>query len=211
MDYSQYKQFEFRRKFWKLFGAQINIFDPLSQQQIGFIKMKAFKLKEDIRIYRDPGMQQELLRIQARNVIDFGATYDVIDSTSSQTLFSYRRKGLRSTFVRDHWLLLDPAGNQVGEIQETSSQLAIMRRWFGIIPYVGDLIELIFAFVPQTYSFYQNDQTGQPKVGATVVHRKNPFIVKMGVDMTNPEINMDHRVVFAGSALLAINDAAKNS
>ena len=113
--------------------------------------------------------------------------------------------------MRDNWLLLDAAGNQVGAIEETSSMLAVMRRWLGIVPYLGDLIELIFAFIPQTYSFVQNDSSGQPKVGATVVHRKNPFIVKMGVDMTNQPINMDHRIIFAGAALLAINDAAKNA
>lgn len=112
MDYSQYKQIEFRRKFWKLFGAQINVVDPTSQQQLGLIRMKAWKLKEDIRLYRDDSQTEEIMRIGARSVIDFGATYDVFDSPTNQQLLSARRKGLRSTFVRDHWLLLDTGGQE---------------------------------------------------------------------------------------------------
>jgi hypothetical protein len=102
MDYSQLRQLEFRRKFWVLVGAKIHITDPLSAREVGFIKMKAWKLREDIRLYTDESMQTELLRIHARNIIDFGATYDVVDSFSNQIVYSLKRKGLKSTFVRDH-------------------------------------------------------------------------------------------------------------
>lgn len=211
MDYAHYKQFEFRRKFWKILGAQISVFDPLTEAPLAFIKMKALRLKEDIGIYSDSSQSQELMRIKARSVIDFGATYDVTDSKTSQIIFSFQRKGLRSTFVRDKWNLLDTGGNVVGALQETSKGLAFARRYLGLIPYIGELLDLIFAFAPQTYDILQNGPDGQPKVGAKIIHRKNPFIVKMGVDMNNAEIEMDHRIVFAGTALLSINDAIKSS
>ncbi len=212
VDYSAHSKFEFRRKFWKIFGAKITVFDPASETPLAYIKMKALKLREDIGIYTDRSQSQELMRIKARQVIDFGATYDVTDSTSGQIIFSLQRKGLRSTFVRDRWNILEPISNSiVGTVQETSSGLAIARRWFGIVPYVGELIELIFAFIPQTYSIFQNGPDGQPQLGATIIHRKNPLVVKMAVDMTGTQINMDHRIVFASTSLLSINDAVKNS
>jgi hypothetical protein len=58
MDYSQYPRFELRRKFWKFFGAEISVVPAGSTDVIGFIKMKAFKLREDVRLYRDKSMAQ---------------------------------------------------------------------------------------------------------------------------------------------------------
>lgn len=43
-----------RRRFWTLFGAKFDIYDAAGRQ-IGFSKQKAFKLKEDIRVFKDEG------------------------------------------------------------------------------------------------------------------------------------------------------------
>jgi len=92
MDYTQLKKLEFRRKYWKIAGAEIYVDDPNTQQEVGYIKMKAWKLREDIRLFSDRSMQREILQIHARQIIDFGATYDVTDSSTGQQFFSMRRK-----------------------------------------------------------------------------------------------------------------------
>lgn len=206
MDYGAYKQIEFRRKFWKFFGAEISVTDSSGAQLLGFIKMKAFKLKEDIRLYRDKTMAQELFAIHARSIIDFGAIYDVTDSTTSQPIFSLRRKGLRSTFVRDYWELFDPAGQQIGFIQETSSGLAIARRY---IEAVIEVAGLIFMFVPQTYDMYINTPDGGQALIGQVTHRKNPFIVKMSLNTATAQVAVDPRIAVAATTLLSVVDAAK--
>jgi hypothetical protein len=205
MDLSQYKQLEFRRKFWRIFGAEINIVDPVSGQMVGFIEMKAWKLREDIRIYTDRSKTQEILSIRARNIIDFGATYDVYDSATGQALFYLRRKGLKSAFVRDHWDIFTSQDQPYGSVQETSGGLALLRRYIGVI--FGDLGELVFAFVAQTYQV--KDTTGN--VAAELTHRKNPLVVKFGYDTTNQTASLDWRVDMATVALLSIIDAAKNN
>lgn len=210
MDFTNYQQIEFRRKFWKLFGAAIDMTDPTSGTTLGFIKMKAFKLKEDISVYTDRTETQEYMRIKARQVIDFGATYDIYDSLSGLPIMSLQRKGLKSTFVRDYWNMFDANGQKAGYIQETSSTLAIMRRWLGILPYVGDFVDLVFAFWPETYSIYHGFPGGEVLVG-NIVHRKNPFVVKMGLTFTPGESPMDKRIGVAATSLLAIVDANKNS
>ncbi|MDB5185338.1 MAG: hypothetical protein JWN38_1146 [Candidatus Saccharibacteria bacterium] len=210
MDYSQHKQIDFRRKFLKLFGAEIRLSDAHTEEALGIIKMKAWKLREDIRLYRDDSLQQELLRISARQIIDFGATYDVFDSAQGQPLFSLRRKGLKSTFVRDHWDLLDAHGGVFGNVQETSSGLALARRWLEVLPF-GDIIALIFAFVPQTYTISTSDGQGGLALAGTIIHRKNPVIVKMHLDTTQAQATLDPRVCLSASALLSVIDAAKNN
>jgi len=207
MDYSQYKNYELRRKFWKLFGAEISVVEPNSEAQIGFIKMKAWKLREDVRFYHDKTMQQEVFAIHAKQIIDIGATYDVIDSASQQNIFSLKRRGLKSIFVRDHWDILDTQGNIIGAVQETSGKLALLRRWLGAI---SDLFDLIFMFVVQSYDITIN-QAGAPVLAARITHRKNPFIVKMSVDCSVAQTTTDPRIVLASASMLSIVDAAKNN
>lgn len=210
MDYSAYKQLEFRRKFWKLVGAEISITDPHGQQEVGYIRMKAWKLREDIRILRNRTDQQAVVQIRARQIIDIGATYDVTDSSTQQLIFSARRKGLKSIFVRDHWDLLDASGNTFGELQETSSGLALARRWLELLP-LGEFIALIFAFVPQTYVMNATQPDGSKLLIGTILHRKNPVVVKMNLDTSGAQTQVNPYLPMAMTALLSIVEASKNS
>lgn len=208
MDYTHYKLLEFRRRFWVFIGAKINIVAPEDgtnpEQNVGFINMQGWKLREDIRIYRDESMQQEILRIHARNIVDFAATYDIFEGDNDKPAYSLRRKGLKSTFVRDHWDVLDADGNQIGDVQETSGGLAIVRRYISIIPFVGPVADLALAFAPQTYRI-----TMGGKLIAKLTHHKNPVIIKLTLDTTDAEAPVDARLTVATTALLSIIDANK--
>jgi hypothetical protein len=208
MDYSQYKLLEFRRKFWVIVGAKIHVTDPASERNVGFIQMKAWKLREDVRLFTDETMQQEVIRIHARTIIDIGATYDVFDSRTGEMPYSLRRKGLKSIFVRDHWDILDPNGNIIGEVQETSSGLALARRWLGIIPYVGPIIDLALAFFPQTYVINVITANGKALL-ANLTHRKNPFIVKMSLDTSAAQVPVDPRLTLSITSMLSVIDGVK--
>jgi hypothetical protein len=209
MDYSKYKKLELRRKFWKFFGAEIKIVDPASETLVGFIRMKAWKLREDVRLYSDESMTNEVMAIHARQIIDFGATYDVTDSAGGGTpLFSLKRKGFRSALVRDTWEILDPAGTVVGMVRETSGNLAIVRRWLGAI---SDVFDLIFAFVKQTYEITYAPAGQPPVVIAELEHTKNPFVVKLVVDTSMAPDKTDGRITVAAGAMLSVIDATKNN
>ena len=72
-----------RKKFWQFFGGSFYIYDP-NGALVLFSKMKAFKLKEDIRVFTDETLQTEALSIQARSVLDFSGSYDVYDGASGR-------------------------------------------------------------------------------------------------------------------------------
>ncbi|MBR4219557.1 MAG: hypothetical protein IKR81_00285 [Victivallales bacterium] len=173
-----------RRKFFKLFGAAFHIYDPQGQL-IGFSNQKAFKLKEDIRVYTDESMSKELLFIQARHVIDFSASYDVYDSATGQHLGIWQRKGIMS-LVRDNWILFDPQGNQIGEIKEDSLLLALVRRF-------------IINLLPQDYSLNYGPQNTPV---ASFSQCFNPFIFKMKV-IVPPNCPLLPQLVLAGGILLS--------
>lgn len=116
---------------------------------------------------------------------------------------------MKSAFVRDHWDLLDGQGKQIGAVQESSSGLALLRRWLDLIPIVGPIGELVLMFVPQTYDVLAGEP-GSEQIAAVITHRKNPVIVKLGLDKTTSKAQIDPRVNLAVAALLSTIDAAKN-
>lgn len=197
---------EFRRKFFKLFGAEIAVKNLETDELWGVIRLKAWRLREDIRLYAGYETNQTWLRLHARQIVDFGATYDAYESNAAEPRYGFRRKGLRSTFVRDHWTVMDPSGKLIAEARETSSALALSRRYLGIIPVVGEVFDLALAFAPQTYQITTVDGT----VLARIVHRKNPLVVKMELDSTTAPISYDPTIGLAMTALLSTIDATKN-
>ena len=115
-----------RRRFWTLFGAKFDIYDAAGRQ-IGFSKQKAFKLKEDIRVFTDESATEPFLLIQARNIIDFSAAYDVFGRAGVR-LGTWKRKGWKS-LMRDTWVVEDGEGREVATLQEDSLFLALVRRF----------------------------------------------------------------------------------
>jgi len=188
IDRFRHDQYTFRRKVLTLVGAKVHVFDP-DNQLVMFSKLKAFKLKEDIRLYADESMAEELLTIQARNVIDFSAAYDVVDPKTNEHIGTIRRKGLKS-MVRDEWELLDHEDQLLAVIQEDSTWMALLRRFV-------DLVTLVF---PQKYTMTSD---GLPL--GSFKQNYNPFVTKIAVDFTDDrEKLLDRRLGLAAGILLCV-------
>ena len=86
----QHSLYTIRRKVFKILGGAFHIYGPAGEL-IGYSKQKAFKLKEDIRVFTDESCTVELLTIQARNIIDFSAAYDVTDPAGGGVIGTLRR------------------------------------------------------------------------------------------------------------------------
>ena len=113
-----------RRKVLKFFGGAFHIYDPNGEVAF-YSKMKAFKLKEDIRLYTGEDMQTEILTILARQIIDISAAYDVIDATTGAKVGALKRRGLKS-ILKDEWIIMDAEDREIGLIKEDSAFLALV-------------------------------------------------------------------------------------
>lgn len=126
------RSYRIRRKLLKIFGASFHIYD--GDLVVGYSKQKAFKLKEDIRVYTDDMMTEELLTISARQMIDFHAAYDIVDPRDGSKVGAARRKGMAS-LLRDSWEVLDTEDRVIGRLQEDSTGMALLRRFLSnLIP-----------------------------------------------------------------------------
>ncbi len=180
-----------RRKVLTLAGAKFHVFDP-GGNLLFFSKMKAFKLREDIRVYRDESMADELLLIQARQIIDFSAAYDVLDSKTREKIGVFKRKGMKS-ILRDEWIIMDAGDRTIGTIREDSLLKSLLRRF-------------LTNLIPQSFHVEMQEQT-------VCVYKQNfnPFVLKLDVDFSLDTRSLfDRRLGIAGAILLGAMEGRQN-
>jgi hypothetical protein len=166
-----------RRKVLKILGASFEIFDT-QDRLIAFCSQKAFKLKEDIRVFEDAAQTQPLLTIKARQAIDFSASYDIVDATTGVKVGAARRRGFKS-MVRDSWELLDAEDLPLDKLEEDSTAKALARRFLSNL-------------IPQ--SFHTSS-------GVRFKQRFNPFIFRLEVHVGGADV--DRRLILGVAALIA--------
>ena len=135
----QYSKYTLKRQVLALSG-KFRLYDD-SGELVLYSQQKMFKLKEDIRVFSDETMVREVLSIHARQMIDFAAAYDVIDSVSGQKVGALRRKGFRS-MIRDEWEILDAGDQIIGILREDSPLKSLLRRLLlgSLLPQSYDLL-----------------------------------------------------------------------
>ena len=109
----QFPTYLLRRQAIALTG-KFRFYDPAGRV-VMFSEQKMFRLREDIRVYDGEDKAREVLSIKARQIMDFSAAYDVVDTELNQKAGALRRKGLRS-LLRDEWEVLDANDNVIGQL-----------------------------------------------------------------------------------------------
>lgn len=173
--------YRIRRKVLKLAGASFHVFD--GETPVAFCSQAAFKLREDIRLFADDTKTRELLAIRARQVLDFKASYDVVDSRTQARVGVLRRRGFAS-LARDSWEVLDEGERPLGRVEEDSMAMALLRRFLSNL-------------IPQ--AFHLRGPSGGV---ATFRTRFNPVVYSLEVRVPS-DVAIDRRLVFATAILLA--------
>ena len=174
-------EYVFRRKVLKLFGAAFHVYDKAGNV-VMYSKQKAFKLKEDIRIFDNEQMSRELISILTPNIIDLWARYNIKDSLNGEAAGEIKRKAIASMF-RDEWEICAVGGNKIAVMIEKNYAMAFLAR---IIP-----------LMPQVYVILDNNGVVQ----AEIERHFNPIVLKYTMKIIpNPAI--DRRLMIACGILL---------
>jgi uncharacterized protein YxjI len=183
-------QFTLKKQALALTGV-FRIYDATGNV-IAYSRQKMFKLREDIRVYSDESQSQEILYIQARQIIDFSAAYDVRDSRENRLVGTLRRRGFRS-MLRDQWDVLGPGDQQIGTLIEDDATRALLRRL------------LLGRLLPQSYDLLIGEQAA-----AKLTQRFNFFRYELDIDFTGGHM-IDHRLGIAAAILLAAIEGKQES
>lgn len=178
----QQDSFVARQKIFTL--APKFVFFDQEGKVLAFLRKKVFSWKDDIRVFTDETQSFELLRIKGRQIIDFGASFDVTDPIAGQKVGTLKRRGWKS-LLRAEWDILDANEMEMGKIREDSAFLALVRRLLGHL-------------IPQGYTF---ELHGRP-VGKAQ-RTWNFLIPTMQIDFADdPGKSLDRRLVVAAIVLL---------
>ncbi len=188
----QFPNYLLKRQVFALTG-RFRFYDP-SDNLVMFSEQKMFKLREDIRVYSDENKTNEVLSIKARQIIDFSAAYDVMDTAYNQKVGALRRKGW-SSMLRDEWQVLDASDNQIGVMFEDSMGMALLRRF------------LLGSWLPQNFDI----TLGETRV-ADLKQNFNLFRYELNLDFSmDPSQRLDRRLGIAAGILLAAVEGRQSS
>jgi uncharacterized protein YxjI len=163
--------------------------DGSEGQLLALAEQKRMKLKEEVVFYADESKTRRVFSFKARQRLDVHAEHDVHDEQGRPLgMFS---KDFGASLLRSTWHLSAPGIEAVG--RERNQLIAILRRIWDFIPYVGDI------WVPFVFHFdFVDKATGQP-----VLTSERRMSLRDRYTVTVPDPRVDFRV--AASMAVALD------
>lgn len=154
---------------------------------LALAQQKRVAFKEEVRFFADESKRTVIFSFKARQRLDFGATYDVLDA-SGNPIGSFR-KNFGASLLRSTWQLEAPGIQAVGS--ERSQGVAIARRLWEFVPFL-DAIPAPFLF-----HFDFRDPAGQ-----VVLSSERKPSLRDRYDVTIPGARVDWRLAAAMAVAL---------
>jgi uncharacterized protein YxjI len=151
---------------------------------VAFVRQKKLAIKEDIRFYADESQTEELFRIKARALMEFGGRYDV--TTPAGEKVGVLGKVFGKSLLRSTWSIMDANEQELAIAKERSQFWAIVRRVVDAVPY-GDFIPILFHFTIDAGDQHLGELTR--KVGI-----RDTYTLDLSGD---PERRIDRRLAIA--------------
>jgi uncharacterized protein YxjI len=177
-------KYTIKRKFWSFLERVFRVFTA-DGQLIMYVQHPVLKLREEFQVYADEAKTRPLLLVKSKQAIAINFSYEVTDAQTGQMLGAVQKKGLKS-IIRDKFIILDPAGQEIGTAEEQGA--SIMRR--------------IFRFLPGHHAIF----VGGNKV-ASIDQKFRFFTKEFNVEMQPSQL--DPRFVLAVALLALMADARR--
>jgi uncharacterized protein YxjI len=155
---------------------------------LAFAEQKRMKLKEEVTFFADESRSRPVFSFRARQRLDVHAEHDVFDEQGRPLGVFSKNFGL--SLLRSTWSLQAPGISAVG--QERRPIIAILRRIWDFIPYIGDI------WVPFVFHFDFVDQS----TGQVVLVSERQKEIRDRYAVTVPDPRLDFRVAAAMAVAL---------
>jgi uncharacterized protein YxjI len=104
---------------------------------VAVAQQKRMAFKEQVTFYSDEERNTPVFGFKARSRMDFAATYDVTDAQGQPV--GWFKKEFAKSLLRSTWKLGVPQLGLEAVGQERNQTVAILRRFYEWIPYLGDI------------------------------------------------------------------------
>jgi len=156
---------------------------------LALAEQKRMKLKEEINFFADESKTRRVFSFKARQRLDVHAEHDIYDEYG-HVLGSFSKQ-FGASLLRSTWSLSAAGVQATG--QERRLSIAILRRIWDFIPYVGDV------WVPFVFHFDFRDT----RTGATVMVIERQKAIRDRYAVSVPDSRLDFRV--AASMAVALD------
>ena len=154
--------------------------DGSEGQMLAFAEQPRMKLREEVNFYTDESKSRRVFSFKARQRLDVRAEHDVFDENGVP--LAMFRKQFGASLLRSTWQLSAPGIEATG--RERRPLIAVLRRVWDFIPYVGDI------WVPFVFHFdFVDTRTGQP-----VLISERQKAIRDRYTVTVPDPRLDFRV-----------------
>lgn len=120
-------------------------------QLLAFAQQKRLAFKEQVSFYTDESKKQLAFTMRAEKVMDIHGKFFVEDPDGK--LIGAFKKDFTQSLINSTWLILDNNDATKLAISESNMFLAVIRRFGGFIPIIGELIDLIVLFFRYHFTF----------------------------------------------------------
>lgn len=155
---------------------------------LAFAEQKRLRLKEEVQFFTDESKSRRVFSFKARQRLDVRAEHDVLDEAGRP--IGWFRKEFGASLLRSTWTLAAPGLEARG--QERRPVIAVLRRVWTLIPYIGDV------WVPFVFHFDFTDTA----TGAPVLTSERRKAVRDRYDVTVHDPRLDFRVAAAMAVAL---------
>jgi uncharacterized protein YxjI len=163
--------------------------DGSEGQLLALAEQRRMKIKEEVNFFADESKTRRVFSFKARQRLDVHAEHDVFDE-GGQPLGMFSKQ-FGASLLRSTWNLYAPGLESVG--QERNTFIAILRRVWDLIPYIGDI------WVPFVFHFDFTDT----RTGAPVMSSERIPAIRDRYDVTVHDPRLDFRV--AASMAVALD------
>jgi len=154
--------------------------DGSEGQLLALAEQRRMKIKEEVNFFADESKTRRVFSFKARQRLDVHAEHDVFDENGQPLgMFS---KQFGASLLRSTWNLYGPGLEAVG--QERNAAIAVLRRVWDLIPYIGDV------WVPFIFHFDFTDT----RTGAPVMTSERQIAIRDRYTITVPDPRLDFRV-----------------
>lgn len=143
--------------------------DGNKTEMVAFAQQRRLAIKEKIEFFSDEFKTTKLFQFRAEKVMDIHGKYFVEDA--HDTLIGAFKKQFGASLLNSTWNVLDTDDLVVATVSESNKTLAVLRRFVGFIPFIGDIFDTVLNFFRYHFVFVDNDNGEVGKYIKTTVFR----------------------------------------
>lgn len=141
-------------------------------QMIAFAQQKRLAFKEKVTFYSDQTKASTVFTLRAEKMMDIHGKFFVEDPDGN--MIGVFRKDFGQSLVKSTWQILTDDGQVALTVAESNAALALLRRFVGYIPFIGEILDLIVIMFRYHFEWAMPSQSGPVgKYEKTTLFRDN--------------------------------------